>query len=106
MSLGYSKEKESISVCLEDAPPVHEVRTLPEQGCHFGWGQLVPVHGHGEAAFASGRATHENNPYPLMELLKASCCPNSGCLEERGQRAGAMGDTSMGDEEKMCGSIS
>lgn len=49
VSLGYFKEMESISVSLEDALPVHEVRTTPEQGCHSGWGQPITMHGDHEA---------------------------------------------------------
>lgn len=42
---------------------------------HYAWGPW--------GTFASGRATCKNNPYWLRELLKALCCQNSGCLEER-----------------------
>lgn len=48
VSLGCFKEKEGISVPLEDALPAHKERVLPEPRCHFGWGQPITARGDGE----------------------------------------------------------
>lgn len=62
---GCFKEKESISVPLEDAPLGHEARALPGQGCHFGWGQLITMHGHSEVLLLQAgkpiKPTHTNH---------------------------------------------
>lgn len=59
---GYFKGKKNISIPQEDAPPGHEARALPGQGCHFGWGQPVTAHGRGKVLLLQAE-----------QLLKTTC---------------------------------